>query len=61
MKMFADSQQSLNEDLAHEIYRYALAIQLPATSPLKLDLALNFSVFRYQVLGDTQAAIDLSE
>ena len=61
MKIFADSYQARNEQKAQEVYNYTLAIKLPATSPVKLDNALNVSVFYYQVLGDTQKAIDLSE
>ena len=34
---------------------------MPASSAIKLDCALSFSVFHYQMMGDTQAAIDVLE
>ena len=61
MKMFADSYQATDAGRALELYNYTMSIKLPASSAPKLDCALSFSVFYYQVMGDTQAAIALSE
>ena len=47
MKIFADSYQSRDEAKAQAVYKYSLAIKLPATSPIKLENALSFSVFYY--------------
>ena len=42
-------------------YEDANAIDLPACNPIKLGLALNFSVFNYEVLKDHQTACQLAD
>ena len=42
-------------------YEQANAIDLPACNPIKLGLALNFSVFNYEVLKDHAKACDLAD
>ena len=42
-------------------YEQANAIDLPACNPIKLGLALNFSVFNYEVLKDHANACSLAD
>ena len=42
-------------------YNQAVAIDLPACNPIKLGLALNFSVFHYEGQKDKAAAIALAD
>ena len=42
-------------------YEQANQINLPACNPIKLGLALNFSVFNYEVLKDHRAACELAD
>ena len=42
-------------------YEQANAIDLPACNPIKLGLALNFSVFNYEVLKDHAKACELAD
>lgn len=49
---------------AHEAYRLAsdLAVsQLPSTHPIRLGLALNYSVFYYEILSETKNACSLAK
>ncbi len=46
---------------ANEAYQKANAIDLPACNPIKLGLALNFSVFNYEVLKDHATACNLAD
>ena len=46
---------------AKEAYEQANAIDLPACNPIKLGLALNFSVFNYEVLKDHAKACELAD
>ena len=46
---------------ANEAYEKANAIDLPACSPIKLGLALNFSVFNYEVLKNHSKACELAD
>jgi len=42
-------------------YKEANAIALPPCNPIKLGLALNFSVFHYEVMKDHKAACVLAD
>lgn len=46
---------------ALKAYSEANAITLPPCNPIKLGLALNFSVFHYEVMKDHKKAIALAE
>ena len=46
---------------AKRAYEEANAIVLPACNPIKLGLALNFSVFNYEVLKDHTKACELAD
>ena len=46
---------------AKEAYEQANDITLPACNPIKLGLALNFSVFNYEVLKDHSKACELAD
>jgi 14-3-3 protein epsilon len=46
---------------ALQAYQEANNIQLPACNPIKLGLALNFSVFHYEVMKNHKAACDLAD
>ena len=46
---------------AKEAYEQANDITLPACNPIKLGLALNFSVFNYDVLKDHSKACELAD
>ncbi|MCP4667834.1 MAG: hypothetical protein GY849_15900 [Deltaproteobacteria bacterium] len=46
---------------ANKAYQEANAIDLPACNPIKLGLALNFSVFNYEVLKDHATACSLAD
>ena len=46
---------------ANKAYTEANAIDLPACNPIKLGLALNFSVFNYEVLKDHATACSLAD
>ena len=46
---------------AKEAYEQANGIDLPACNPIKLGLALNFSVFNYEVLKDHAKACELAD
>ena len=46
---------------AKQAYEEANAIDLPACNPIKLGLALNYSVFNYEVLKDHQKACELAD
>ena len=46
---------------ALKAYTEANAIQLPPCNPIKLGLALNFSVFHYEVMKNHKAACELAD
>ena len=46
---------------AKQAYEEANGIELPAYNPIKLGLALNFSVFNYEVLKDHAKACELAD
>ena len=46
---------------AKQAYEEANAIDLPACNPIKLGLALNYSVFNYEVLKDHARACELAD
>lgn len=51
-------------DAAHEAYKTATEIanaELPPTHPIRLGLALNFSVFYYEILSATEKACQLAK
>ena len=59
-----NAKDALLEDVkqkAKQAYEEATAINLPACSPIKLGLALNFSVFNYEVLKDHTKACELAD
>jgi hypothetical protein len=46
---------------ALKAYKEANGIPLPPCNPIKLGLALNFSVFHYEVMKDHKAACELAD
>jgi 14-3-3 protein epsilon len=46
---------------ALQSYKDAMNITLPPCSPIKLGLALNFSVFHYEAMKDSKAAVALAD
>lgn len=48
---------------AHDAYTSATddAKELPSTHPIKLGLALNFSVFHYEIMNDSKLACELAK
>ena len=59
-----NAKDALLEDVknkAKAAYEQANAIDLPACNPIKLGLALNFSVFNYEVLKDHAKACELAD
>ena len=59
-----NAKDALLEDVknkAKAAYEQANAIDLPACNPIKLGLALNFSVFLYEVQAKTSEACDLAK
>ena len=59
-----NAKDALLEDVkqkAKAAYEQANAIDLPACNPIKLGLALNFSVFNYEVLKDHATACSLAD
>ena len=72
IKMIADYQRYVAEmatgdrleeakDQARKNYEDANAIDLPACNPIKLGLALNLSVFYYEILQEYQKACQLAD
>lgn len=60
----SDEMHKANAQDAHDAYASASAIannQLPATHPIRLGLALNFSVFYYEVFGAPEKACLLAK
>ena len=56
-----DAQLEDVKNKANQAYQEANAIDLPACNPIKLGLALNFSVFNYEVLKDHAKACELAD
>ena len=56
-----DSRLEEVKQKAKQAYEEANAIELPACNPIKLGLALNFSVFNYEVLKDHAKACELAD
>jgi len=59
-----NAKEALLEDVknkAKAAYEQANSIDLPACNPIKLGLALNFSVFNYEVLKDHAKACELAD
>merc|ERR1719162_2357979 len=56
-----DSKLDESKDKALAAYNQANGIALPACNPIKLGLALNFSVFHYEAMKDPKAAIELAD
>ena len=46
---------------ALDSYKQANEIQLPSCNPIRLGLALNFSVFYYEVMKNPKEAVDLAD
>jgi hypothetical protein len=49
------------KQMALDFYKQAMGITLPACNPIKLGLALNFSVFHYEAMKDPKSAVDLAD
>ena len=49
------------KDKALKAYNEANEISLPPCNPIKLGLALNFSVFHYEAMKNPKAAVDLAD
>ena len=45
---------------ANTAYEEAYAIDLPSCNPIKLSLALNFSVFNYEILKNHAKACEIA-
>jgi len=56
-----DSKLEEAKTKALEHYTQANAITLPPCNPIKLGLALNFSVFHYEAMKDPKAAVNLAD
>ena len=59
-----NAKGSLMEEVkqnALKAYNEANQITLPPCNPIKLGLALNFSVFHYEAMKDSKAAVDLAD
>ena len=56
-----DAQLEDVKNKAKAAYETANAIDLPACNPIKLGLALNFSVFNYEVLKDHAKACEIAD
>ena len=56
-----DTQLEDVKQKAKQAYEEANAIDLPACNPIKLGLALNYSVFNYEVLKDHARACELAD
>jgi|Transcript_11334 hypothetical protein len=46
---------------AKKAYEQAAAIELPACNPIQLGLALNFSVFHYEVMKEHSKACEIAD
>ena len=46
---------------SEKAYQEAMKLDLPPTDPTKLGLALNFSVFYYEIMGKTEEACKLAK
>jgi hypothetical protein len=55
-----DNLESVKQN-ALKAYNQANEITLPPCNPIKLGLALNFSVFHYEVMKNHKAACDLAD
>lgn len=55
-----DKMESVKRE-ALKAYQEACAIELPPCNPIKLGLALNFSVFHYEVMKDHKQACKLAD
>merc|ERR1712137_820833 len=55
----ADLDKAKNS--AMEAYKQAMEINLPPCDPIKLGLALNFSVFYYEAMKNPQEAVNLAD
>jgi len=56
-----DDQLERVKEAARKAYEEASTIDLPACNPIKLGLALNYSVFNYEVLRDHKKACELAD
>jgi 14-3-3 protein epsilon len=57
-------EKSKSSEEAHKAYKAAMAIaqaELPVTHPIRLGLALNFSVFHYEVLSNPDEACKMAK
>ena len=60
-RLLEDAKLEDTKAKALAAYNEANGITLPACNPIKLGLALNFSVFHYEAMKDPKAAIDLAD
>ena len=56
-----DAELEEVKDAADKAYKEASEIDLAACNPIKLGLALNYSVFNYEVLKDHAKACELAD
>ena len=56
-----DAQLEAVKQKALKAYNEANQIELPPCNPIKLGLALNFSVFHYEVMKNHKAACELAD
>lgn len=57
-------KRSASSNLAHEAYKLATEVataELAPTHPIRLGLALNFSVFYYEIMGSPDRACHLAK
>jgi len=61
---FSVSERSEHADKANEAYMKASDIankDLPPTHPIRLGLALNYSVFHYEIMGNSETACGMAQ
>lgn len=59
--MFTISLATIKESQEAYLKAVETASQMPSTHPIRLGLALNFSVFYYEILNDPGKACELAK